>query len=173
MTLDKLETAVRDIVDFPQPGIVFKDITPILADPALFAFAIDLMAEKLIDDKIDKIVGIDARGFIFGTALAHKLNIGFIPVRKPGKLPSETVSESYDLEYGSNTLEIHSDALSAGERVAIVDDLLATGGTAEATAKLVNRLGAIVVSQNFFMELGFLNGKDKISTSAIHSVLKV
>ena len=173
MSLEVIQQTVRDIPDFPQPGILFKDITPVLADPEVFNKAIELMAEKLREEKIDKIVGLDARGFIFGTALSLKLGIGFIPVRKPGKLPAATISESYDLEYGSNTLEIHEDALKENERVAIVDDLLATGGTAEASSKLIERLGAQVISYNFFMELSFLKGSEKLQNGKLNSLIVV
>lgn len=173
MSLDLIQKTVRDIPDFPQPGILFKDITPVLANPDIFNQSIELMADKLRPEKIDKIVGLDARGFIFGSALALKLGIGFIPVRKPGKLPAATISESYELEYGSNTLEIHQDALQKNERVAVIDDLLATGGTAEASGKLIEQLGAEVISYNFFMEISFLKGSEKLQNAKVNSLIIV
>jgi|TARA_B110000196_G_C21113926_1_gene649389 adenine phosphoribosyltransferase len=169
--IHRLEKAIRDVPDFPKPGILFKDITPVLADAELFSMSIHAMASATKGTKIDKVVGIDARGFIFGAAIANLLEVGFVPVRKAGKLPWMTESESYSLEYGESVVEIHKDAISPGEKVIIVDDLLATGGTAEATLKLVKKLGANVHSACFFIELKFLNGKEKLGGTEIKSLL--
>ncbi len=161
--LDKLSAAIRDVPDFPKPGILFKDITPILGDGALFRLAIDEFIESLGAEKPDKIVGIDARGFIFGAAMADRLGVGFVPVRKKGKLPWQTTGESYSLEYGFAEVEIHEDAIHEGERVALIDDLLATGGTAGAALKLVRRLGADVICVSFLIELAFLEGRKNLA----------
>jgi len=158
----QLKAAVRDVLDFPQKGIVFKDITPILASGALFQKSIDWLAAQHSKSGVDAVVGIDARGFIFAGAVANKLGIGLIPVRKKGKLPYLTESVAYDLEYGKGELEIHVDALKKGARVAIVDDLLATGGTAAAAAKLIEKIGGMVVGVDFLIELTFLNGRKKL-----------
>ena len=155
--------AIRDIPDFPKPGILFKDITPVLADGILMKRILDHLVERYADQKIDGVVGMESRGFIFGTPLAIALGASFIPARKPGKLPYDTVSFSYDLEYGSNTLEMHTDAVKRGDRILILDDLLATGGTANATVNLVETLGAEVVECAFVIELGFLGGAKVIS----------
>ena len=163
--------AIRDIPDFPKPGIVFKDITPLLSNGPLFGKTIDLIAERYRGQKIDTVLGIESRGFIFGSALAYKLGAGFSVVRKPGKLPYETHSASYDLEYGKDTLEIHIDAVAPNSRVIIADDLIATGGTAAATAELVSKLGATVVECAFVIELSFLNGREKLKPHGIFSVL--
>lgn len=169
---ETLRAAVRDVVDFPQPGIVFKDITPVLSNPALLARAIDGMVGLTGLDRVDKVVGIDARGFIFGSLMAARLNAGFIPVRKKGKLPWKTHGVSYDLEYGSATIEIHQDAIVPGERVLLADDLLATGGTAAAALDLVGRLGGEVVASVFFIELAFLKGRDKLlGKGSVHSLI--
>ena len=152
MDLDKL---IRDVPDFPQKGIMFKDITTLLSDADGYKYAIDLMEKRYLEKKIDKIVGIESRGFIFGAALAYKLGVGFVPVRKPGKLPYHSIKENYSLEYGTNTLEIHTDALKEGEKVVIIDDLLATGGTAKAAANLITRLKGTIVSIDFLVELVF------------------
>lgn len=169
---ETLRAAVRDVADFPKPGIVFKDITPVLADPALLARAIDGMIGLTGLERVDKVVGIDARGFIFGSLIAARLGAGFIPVRKKGKLPWKTHGASYDLEYGSATIEIHQDAVSPGERVLLADDLLATGGTAAAALDLVGRLGGEIVASVFFIELAFLNGRDRLhGKSAVHSLI--
>jgi len=168
---DRLKSAVRDIPDFPIPGILFKDISPILSDPALLQHSIDLLVDIVADHSIDKVVGIDARGFIFGAPAALALDAGFVPVRKKGKLPYQTFEESYSLEYGENTLQIHQDAIQPGEKVLIIDDLLATGGTAAATVKLVKKLGAEVINVAFLIELDTLEGRAKIDapvTSIIH-----
>jgi adenine phosphoribosyltransferase len=161
--MDKLVTRVRetirDVPDFPKPGILFKDITPVLADPRLFTDVVNWMAGTLAGERVDKIVGMESRGFIFGAAVAPRVQAGFVPARKPGKLPCPVERVSYDLEYGSNTLEMHRDAIRPGDRVAIVDDLLATGGTAAATVELVRRLGGEVVMTVYMVELGFLSGR--------------
>ena len=170
--IEKLKSAVRDVHDFPEKGIIFKDITPILSCPDLFSLAIDKMIESLGDAKIDKIVGIDARGFIFGSIIAQKLKCGFIPARKVGKLPWETIQETYKLEYGEATLEMHKDAVKEGESVAIIDDLLATGGTSKAAANLVTRLGGKVHSISFFVELTFLPGRKVLEEFPVHSLLQ-
>jgi adenine phosphoribosyltransferase len=163
MTIDQIKAAVRDVPDFPKPGILFKDITPILSNPELFKCAVDLFAARYKKHKPDKIAAIESRGFLFGAALAHKLAIALVPVRKKGKLPYKTIEESYDLEYGTATLQVHADAFHPGERVVIVDDLLATGGTARATATLIEKLGAQVVEIDFLIELAFLKGRDKLT----------
>ncbi|MEN9285268.1 MAG: hypothetical protein RLZZ179_2761 [Verrucomicrobiota bacterium] len=159
---DSLRAAVRDVPDFPQPGIVFKDITPVLADGPLFRRTIDLMCEGLREAGVSKVMGIDARGFIFAGAVADRLGLGFIPVRKKGKLPWQTVGTGYDLEYGSNHIELHSDAVAPGERVWLIDDVLATGGTAAAAADLVGQLGGSLAGMTFFIELSFLEGRKRL-----------
>lgn len=164
--------AIRDIPDFPQPGVVFKDITPLLSDGRLFAKTIDLIAARYEGQKIDTVLGIESRGFIFGSALAYKLGAGFSVVRKPGKLPYDTHSASYELEYGKDSLEIHVDAIVPNARVVIADDLIATGGTAAATAALVSKLGATVVECAFVIELAFLNGREKLKPHGVYSVLQ-
>ncbi len=173
-TAEKLNKAIRDVYDFPVKGVVFKDITPILKNIELFNEIIDVLAEKFKNCKIDKIVAIESRGFLFGMPLAVKMNIPFIPVRKKGKLPAETIEATYDLEYGTATIEIHKDALSKDDRVLIVDDLLATGGTVNAVNELVEQLGAKSVAAAFVVELCFLNGKEKIKDKnlEIFSILK-
>lgn len=160
--MDDIRNAIRDIPDFPKPGIIFKDITPVMLNPAIFRKAIAVFAERNLQKKIDKIAGIEARGFIFGSALAFELDRGFVPVRKKGKLPGDTVEKSYDLEYGTATIEVHADAIQPGERVLVIDDLLATGGTAEATIHLVEQLGGIVAGCDFLVELGFLDGRKRL-----------
>ena len=167
-----LKRIIRDIPDFPKKGILFKDITPVLKDPAAFRFAVDTIAEQLKDKKIDYIVGIESRGFIFSPVLAYKLKAGFVPVRKTGKLPYKTHQISYALEYGEAILEIHQDAIPANARVAIVDDLLATGGTAFAAAKLVEKSGAKVELIAFMIELLFLKGREKLRPYNIFSVVQ-
>ena len=158
-----LSKAVRDVPDFPKPGILFKDITPVLADPSLLNLAIEGMIEACDVSQVDKVVGVDARGFIFGALIAQRLGAGFVPVRKKGKLPWKTHSISYDLEYGSATIEIHQDAVLPGERVLLADDLLATGGTAAAALDLVRKLGGEVIASVYFLELAFLAGRDKLA----------
>ena len=169
---DALRAAVRDVQDFPKPGIIFKDITPILADAKLFKQSIHLMAGTLGELKIDKIVGIEARGFIFGAALAHHLGVGFIPLRKKGKLPWKTHEQAYSLEYGEATIELHQDALIESERVLLVDDLLATGGTAAAAVKLLEQLNAQLIGIAVLVELNFLDGRSKLKPHTIHSILQ-
>jgi adenine phosphoribosyltransferase len=170
--LDELKKAIRDIPDFPKEGIIFKDITTLLIDPEKFKLAVDSLYEHYKEKKIDKVLGVEARGFIFAPMIAYRLNAGFIPVRKPGKLPSETESVTYDLEYGTDTLEIHKDAIQQGDNVLIIDDLLATGGTAEAVAKLVRKLGGKVTGIGFLIELEFLNGKEKLEGEDVFTLIK-
>jgi adenine phosphoribosyltransferase len=160
--LDRLRSLIRDVPDFPQQGIVFKDITPLLADEVAFSSVIDMVVVHFGRGNVDKVVGIEARGFILASPVAYHFGAGFVPVRKAGKLPWESESEQYELEYGTETLEIHKDAFKPGERVLIVDDVLATGGTARATAKLVERLGGTVVGIACLIELGFLHGRKAI-----------
>lgn len=164
--------AIRDIPNFPKPGIVFKDITPLLSNGTLFARTIDILADRYRSQRIDTVLGIESRGFIVGAALAYKLGAGFCVVRKPGKLPYQTHSASYDLEYGTDTLEIHIDALPAQARVIIADDLIATGGTAAATAQLVSKLGAQVIECTFVIELAFLKGREKLKPHGVFSILQ-
>ena len=171
VTVGDLEAAIRNVPDFPQPGIQFKDITPVLGDARLFAGAIDLMAARHADAGIDACVGIDARGFIFAAAAAKQLGTGFVPVRKKGKLPWKTYEESYSLEYGEATVAIHQDALQPGARVLLLDDLLATGGTAAAAVKLLEKIGAEIVEIGFLIELGFLNGREKMNGAPINSLI--
>ena len=166
-----LRAAIRDIPDFPKPGIVFKDITPVLADPALFAESIDLFHQALHGSRVDKIACIDARGFLFGAALAYKMGVGIIPVRKKGKLPYDATEVSYDLEYGSATLEMHVDAVAKDEHVVVVDDLLATGGTAAATCHLIEKLGGRVTRLLFLVELAFLDGRARLPGREIYAPL--
>jgi adenine phosphoribosyltransferase len=168
---DELKKLIREVPDFPKKGILFYDITTLLKDKLGFATLIDALAENYIGKEIDLILGMEARGFIFGPALAYRLNAGFVPVRKPGKLPAETVKVSYDLEYGSNALEIHKDAIHKGQRVLIVDDLLATGGTAVATAELAHGLGAKIAGLAFVVELDFLKGREKLAPYDVFSLL--
>lgn len=163
---------IRVIEDFPKPGISFKDITTLLKDGEAYRAAVDAIVERVKDSKPDIIVGPEARGFLLGAPVAYALGIGFVPVRKPGKLPGKTVSETYELEYGNDTLEVHGDALQPGQRVAIVDDLLATGGTISATARLIEKTGAQVVGMNFLIELGFLEGREKLQGYEVFSLIK-
>jgi adenine phosphoribosyltransferase len=160
----RLRDSIRDVPDFPKPGIVFKDITPMLLDPPLFRDAVTALADWTGERGADKIIGVDARGFLFAGAVADRLGLGLVPARKPGKLPYQTVSESYDLEYGVNTLELHTDAVARGERIVIVDDLLATGGTVRAAAALVEALGGTIAGLAFVIELGFLDGRRKLDS---------
>src|SRR6202171_5963393 len=168
---EPLKKLIREIPDFPKKGILFYDITTLLKDKTGFATLIDKLSEHYISKDIDLVLGMEARGFIFAPALAYRLNAGFIPVRKPGKLPAECVKYDYALEYGTNSLEIHKDAIQKGQRVLIVDDLLATGGTAEATAKLAASLGADIAGLGFVVELDFLNGRDKLKEYDVFSLL--
>lgn len=168
---ERLKSAIRDVPDFPKAGILFKDITPILSDLVLFRDTVEALADPFRKDRISKVVGIESRGFIFGPPLAFQLGAGFVPARKPGKLPRETVREAYALEYGSDSLEIHRDAFQRGERVLVVDDLLATGGTASAAARLVEKIGAEVVGVAFVIELEFLGGRAKLPGRRIHALV--
>jgi adenine phosphoribosyltransferase len=170
--LEKLKRTIRDVPDFPKPGILFKDITPILGDSTLFLETVDALADPFRDIRVSKILGIESRGFIFGPCLAYQLKAGFVPARKPGKLPWETLRETYALEYGSDSLEIHRDAFRPGERVLVVDDLLATGGTASAAIRLVEKAGADVVGVAFVIELEFLGGRGKLPDRRIHSLVR-
>jgi adenine phosphoribosyltransferase len=168
---EPLKKLIREVPDFPKKGILFYDITTLLKDKLGFATLIDALSERYLGKEIDLVLGMEARGFIFGPALAYRLNAGFVPVRKPGKLPAATARVEYDLEYGSNTLEIHKDAIQKGQRVIIVDDLLATGGTAAATVQLAQSLGANIVGLGFVVELDFLKGRDKLAGSDVFSLL--
>jgi len=167
-----LKKVIRNIPDFPKPGILFYDITTLLNNKAAFAQTVDALAEEFKDKKIDSVVAVEARGFIFGGALAHKLGAGFIPVRKKGKLPWKTNAATYQLEYGTDTLEMHNDAIKPGERILIVDDLLATGGTVKAVTELVNQQGGKVAGIAFAIELTGLKGKDKLKDYPVYSLLK-
>lgn len=169
---ERLHRLIRDIPDFPKPGILFKDITPLLADPAGLALAVEFMANPFRTLKVDIVVGAESRGFIFGTAIAQSLSCGFVPVRKPGKLPSERKSITYALEYGTDTLEIHQDAIRPGQRVLMVDDLLATGGTMRACCDLVEGLGATIIGIAVLIELEFLNGRAKLKPHDVSAVLR-
>ena len=168
---DRLKKLIREVPDFPKKGILFYDITTLLKDKLGFARLIDALSEHYIGKDIDLVLGMEARGFIFGPALAYRLNAGFVPVRKPGKLPAETVKISYELEYGSNALEVHKDAVQKGQRILIVDDLLATGGTAVATADLASQLGAHIAGLGFVVELDFLKGREKLGKYDVFSLL--
>ena len=159
----EVEHLIRDVPDFPEKGIIFKDISPLLADGPTLERAIEAMAKPYADEEVEQVVGIESRGFIFGMGIALSLGCGFIPVRKPGKLPYETVSQTYDLEYGTDTVEMHVDALEAGQRVVVVDDVLATGGTMQATCQLLEKLDATVIGLSFLLELSFLRGREKLS----------
>ena len=170
--LEKLRAAVRDVPDFPKKGIVFKDITPILSDPVLFRASIDLFLDRCRGRKIDKIVGIDARGFLFGSAVAYELGVGFIPIRKRGKLPFQTEIASYSLEYGEAEMEMHVDAIDAGEQVVLIDDLLATGGTSSAAAVLIRKAGGQLLEAQFLIELEFLRGRKRLEPTPVTSFLK-
>ncbi len=170
--LEQIASAVRDVPDFPKPGILFKDITPVLGDPELFQGCMTLLAETAGEQRIDKVVGIDARGFIFAAGVAQNLDAGFVPVRKAGKLPWTTRQMAYTLEYGESVVEIHEDAVKPGEKVLLVDDLLATGGTAAAAIKLLTALEAEIVAVSFLIELEALNGREKLGTTPIYSLLK-
>ena len=163
---------IRDVPDFPKKGILFKDITTLVRDPAAFKFTIDKLVDEYHNKSIDKVVSVEARGYIFGGAIAYLLQCGFVPVRKPGKLPADTVTMDYTLEYGKNTIEIHRDALKKGERVLVFDDLLATGGTVQATCKLVEQLGGIVVGCAFLIDLKFLNGSEKLKEYPVFSLIE-
>ncbi len=172
MSIEKIMEAIRDVPDFPKPGIIYKDITPLLKDSELFAETVNIIASGL-KEKPDYIVGIEARGFILGAALALHLGCGFIPVRKKGKLPYKTVEESYSLEYGEATVEIHSDAVKPGEKVFIVDDVLATGGTASAAIQLLKKINAEITGISFLLELSFLNGRKMLEGISVNSLITV
>jgi adenine phosphoribosyltransferase len=167
-----LKDYVRDVPDFPRPGVVFKDLTPLLGDAEAFRFSVTALAEGFADERISKVVGIEARGFIVAAPVALQLGAGFVPVRKTGKLPWETEQETYVLEYGSDVLEVHADALGPGDRVLIVDDVMATGGTAAATVTLVERLGASVSGLAFLIELGFLEGRRKLGGHSVTALVR-
>ncbi len=169
--MDHLKSRIRHVPDFPKPGILFYDITTLLADPAGFRETIDALATPFLGQGIDRVVGIESRGFILAAAVADRLGAGFVPIRKPGKLPSTTIGESYALEYGTDALEIHDDALGPGHRVLLLDDVLATGGTARAAVNLVQRLGSTLHAAAFLIELDFLKGRDKLTGTTVSSVL--
>src|SRR6185312_2125423 len=166
-----IERAIRNVADFPKPGIQFKDITPVLADPQLFSGCIDLLIDGFKPGQVDAVVGIDARGFIFAAAAAIRLQAGFVPVRKKGKLPFKTHEQEYDLEYGTSSIAMHIDALKPGARVLLIDDLLATGGTAAAAVSLVKKLGGEILEISFLIELKFLNGRDRLKGNKVRSVV--
>jgi adenine phosphoribosyltransferase len=170
--VEKLRAAVRDVPDFPKKGIVFRDITPLLSDPVLFRASVDLFLQRCRGREIDKIVGIDARGFLFGSAVAYELGVGFVPIRKRGKLPYKTQVAKYSLEYGEAEMEMHTDAIRDGERVVLVDDLLATGGTSAAAAVLIRKAGAKLLEAQFLIELEFLHGRERLDPTPVTSFLK-
>ena len=170
--LDAVRARIRDVPDFPQKGVVFKDITPVLADPGLFRAVVDAFAARWRGERIHKVVGIESRGFLFAAPLAYALGAGVTVVRKPGKLPWKVIREVYSLEYGENALELHVDAVEPGERVLVVDDVLATGGTADATGRLVARQGGTLVGFSFLVELGFLNGARKLGDLRVHALIR-
>ncbi|MEI7730706.1 MAG: adenine phosphoribosyltransferase [Verrucomicrobiota bacterium] len=171
ITAVEIARHIRTVPDFPKPGIQFKDITPVLSDARLFAASIELLTANFAPGSVDAIVGIDARGFIFAAAAAMRLQAGFVPVRKKGKLPYQTIEQSYDLEYGSNTIAIHVDALKPGDKVLLIDDLLATGGTAAAAVHLVQKIGAEILQVGFLIELSFLKGREKLPGLPIQSLV--
>jgi adenine phosphoribosyltransferase len=169
---EKLLAAVRDVPDFPKPGIIFKDITPILGNGKLFRASIELFLEKCRGKQIDKVVGIDARGFLFGSAVAYELGVGFVPLRKKGRLPYKTESAKYSLEYGEAEMELHIDAIEAGQRIVLIDDLLATGGTSASAATLIKKVGGVLLEAQFLIELEFLHGRKKLEPTPVVSFLK-
>jgi adenine phosphoribosyltransferase len=171
-TIDQLRQSIRSIPDFPKKGIVFRDITTLLKDRDTYQKTVELFFEKYKESKIDKIVCIESRGFIIGGTLAYKLNVGFVPIRKPGKLPAETLREEYQLEYGTDVIEIHKDAIKPGELILLHDDLLATGGTMKAACKLVEKLGGKIIAVTFLIELAFLNGRNLLSNYNVDSIIK-
>jgi adenine phosphoribosyltransferase len=171
VTKAEIEGAIRNVSDFPKPGIQFKDITPVIKDPRIFSGVIDCIIGDYKPGDLDSIIGIDARGFIFAAAVALRLQAGFVPIRKKGKLPYETHEESYELEYGTSSIEIHTDAVVPGERVLLIDDLLATGGTAAAASLLLGKVGADIREIVFFIELGFLKGRDKFGSVPVRSIV--
>jgi adenine phosphoribosyltransferase len=169
---EELVRTIRSVPNFPKQGIVFRDITTLLKDPSAFQRASDVLFERYKHDRVDKVVSIESRGYILGAVLAYRLNAGFVPIRKPGKLPAETISETYTLEYGTDTLEIHTDAIRTGERVLIHDDLLATGGTVQAACRLVERLGGVILGLSFLIELDFLSGRQKLGSRDVFSIIR-
>jgi len=171
ISADDLKAAIRNVPDFPKPGIQFKDITPLLADARQFSACIDLLTGPWKPGQVDVVAGIDARGFLFASAVALRLSTGVVPVRKTGKLPYQTIEESYSLEYGTNTLAMHVDAIRPGQRVLLVDDVLATGGTAAATVRLIERLGGKVLEAAFVIELGFLDGRSRLAGKPVRSLI--
>ncbi len=168
----ELAPFIRDIPDFPKPGIIFKDITPLLGDPAALKDTVEQLITPFENEGIEIVTGVESRGFIFAAAAAIRLGAGFVPIRKPGKLPADTIAESYELEYGTDTVEIHSDAIAPGQKVLMLDDLLATGGTMSAACELVKKIGGEIVSSAFVIELGFLDGRDKLDCP-VHSLMVV
>lgn len=171
MDIEQIKGLIRDVPDFPEPGIVFKDITPVLADPIAFSTITDLMVVRFGRGNVDKVVGIEARGFIIASPVAYHFGAGFVPIRKQGKLPSESVAEDYELEYGTATLELHADGINPGERVLIVDDVLATGGTARAAASLVQRVGGKVCGIATVIELDFLHGRERLADHELYTLI--
>jgi len=169
---EELIRTIRSVPNFPKQGIVFRDITTLLKDRSAFQRASDVLYEHYKDERVDKVVSIESRGYILGAVLAYRLKAGFVPIRKPGKLPAETISETYTLEYGTDTLEIHTDAIHAGERVLVHDDLLATGGTVQAACRLVERLGGVILGVSFLIELDFLNGRQKLGSRDVFSIIR-
>ncbi len=167
----KIKNVIRDIPDYPKEGIIFKDITTLLQDSEQFSMAIDVLAESVSNMSIDAIAAIESRGFIFGSVLSYKMGVGFIPIRKPGKLPAEVISEEYSLEYGTDKIEIHKDAILPGQRILVVDDLLATGGTAKAACNLIEKTGGIVEALLFLIELGFLDGRNLLEGYKVTSII--
>ncbi len=170
--MEELKKVVREVPDFPKEGILFYDITTLLKDGQAFAKTVDALTERYEGKGIDAVVAIEARGYIFGPALAYRLGVGFVPMRKPGKLPAKAIQETYDLEYGTDTIEMHEDAVEAGQKILVVDDLLATGGTAGAACRLVEKAGGQVAECCFLIELSFLNGRDKLGSREVFSLLK-
>lgn len=172
-SIEHLAGCIRDVPDYPKPGIVFKDITPLLRDPAALSLAVEMLTQPFRSLHVDVVTGAESRGFIFGTAVARNLSAGFVPIRKPGKLPCESKSASYELEYGTDSLEIHVDAIKPGDRVLMVDDLLATGGTLTACCQLVEELGGNIIGVSLLIELAFLKGREKIKKYPVHSVIAI
>jgi len=171
--MNSLESLIRDVPDFPQEGIVFKDITPLLADPTGLQEAVGLLVEPFTGSGVDLICGTESRGFIFGTAAAVQMGVGFVPIRKPGKLPCKSIAVEYELEYGTDAVEMHADAIQPGQNILMIDDLLATGGTMEASCRLVEQLGGRICGVSFVVELCFLNGRERLGHYTIHSLIKV
>jgi adenine phosphoribosyltransferase len=169
---DELVRTIRSVPNFPKQGIVFRDITTLLKDRTAFQRASDVLYERYKNERVDKVVSIESRGYILGAVMAYRLNAGFVPIRKPGKLPAETISETYTLEYGTDTLEIHTDAIQTGDRVLVHDDLLATGGTIQAACRLVERLGGVILGVSFLIELDFLQGRRKLGSRDVFSIIR-